>query len=154
FGFERRHALAPRLIALAMVAFAVALYAIGPLQSVIATRLGTDSLNFSASERMDMYRLAWKQFVEHPLFGIGINNFSVVAHQLRGVDNTPHNLELGYLVELGIPGFLLALVLVVAIGRAAWRARCAAPGGGSRALGVGLWAAFIAFLAHAQVEPN
>jgi O-antigen ligase len=153
FGLERRQAAAPRLIVLALIGVAVLLYAVSPLRTVLAERLGSASLNYSASERLDMYRLAWQQFVEHPVFGIGINNFSVVAHQLRGMDNTPHNFELGYLVELGIPGLLLALGWALALGRTAWRARSASAGE-ARTLGLGLWAAFIGFMVQGQVEPN
>ena len=154
FALERRQAAAPRLIVLGLLGVAAVLYAVSPLQKVLAERLGSASLNFSASERLDMYRLAWEQFLQHPIFGIGINNFSVVANRLRGMDNTPHNFELGYAVELGVPGLLLALGWALALGHTAWRARRAAAGGGQRTLGLGLWAAFIGFAVQGQVEPN
>jgi O-antigen ligase len=154
FGMERRQAAAPRLIVVALLGVAALLYAVSPLQSVLSERLGSASLNFSASERLDMYRLAWEQFLRHPLMGIGINNFSVVAHRLRGMDNTPHNFELGFAVELGVPGLLLALGWALALGHTAWRARRTAAAGGARTLGLGLWAAFIGFAVQGQVEPN
>ena len=153
FGLERRQAVAPRLILLLLVGVAGLLYTIGPLQQVIEMRLGSDALQYSANERLDLYELAWRQFLHHPVFGIGLNNFSVVSHHLRGVDTTPHNLELGYLSELGLPGFLLALGWIVVMGRSAWRAARVCRGR-ERALALGLWAGFVTFIVHGQVEPN
>ena len=153
FGLERRQAMAPRLIVLFLIGVGALLYTIGPLQSVIEMRLGMGALEYSASERLDLYQLAWREFLHHPVLGIGLNNFSVVSHHLRGVDTTPHNLPLGYLSELGLPGFLLALGWIVVMGRTAWRAGRVCVGR-ERTLALGLWAAFVTFVVHAQVEPN
>ena len=154
FGLERRQALAPRLILAMLIGVAGLLYTIGPLQQVIEMRLGSDALYYSASERLDLYQLAWRQFLSHPIFGIGLNNFSVVSNYLRGVDTTPHNFEFGFLAELGLPGLLMALGWAFVLGRTAWRASRVAGAGGQRTLGLGLWAVFVAFAVHGQLDPD
>src|SRR5947207_15595786 len=99
---------------------------------------------------MDLYRLAWKAFLQHPLLGRGLASFSVVSNGLHGVDTVPHNFELGFLAEVGIAGFALIAAWVVSLGRTAWRARRTP--GPARALALGTWAAFIGFVVHNQFE--
>ena len=152
FGLERRQARAPRLIVLAVFAAGVALYAAGPLRQVTEMRLQTSALDYSAGERMDLYRLAWEQFLRHPLFGVGLNVFSVVSHRLHGVDTVPHNFELGFLAELGLPGLVLGLLWAWALAQGARRALRHAETPGERSLALGLWAAFLAAALHNQVE--
>jgi len=130
----------------------VALFEVGPLREVAAYRLRPSALEYSLGGRMELYRLALDQFARHPLPGIGLNNFSVVANRLTGVDTVPHNLELGFLAELGLPGLMLALAWIGALLLAAWRARAAARDARERALAIGLWAAGLAFLVHNQFE--
>src|SRR5205085_5440139 len=80
------------------------------------------------------------------------NVFSVVAHRLHGLDTVPHNLELGFLAELGVPGLLLALAWCWGLGAGARRALRAAATPRERTLALGLWAAFLGFALHNQVE--
>lgn len=138
-------------VVLAIAGAGVAVFEFTPLHQVLAYRMQATAIDYSASERMDLYRLAFEQFLRHPLLGVGINNFSVLANRLRGVDTVPHNLELGFLAELGLPGLLLACWWLARIGRSAWAARQAADPR-ERALGVALWAAFLAALLHNHVE--
>jgi O-antigen ligase len=135
-----------------LIGLGVALCSVGPLRQVVRYRLQASALDYSVSERMDLYRLAWREFTGHPILGLGLNNFSVAANPLRGVDTVPHNLELGFLAELGGPGLVLVLAWVVVFGGAARRARVRAPTPGDRALAVGLWAAFLGFAIHNQFE--
>ena len=136
---------------IAVAAAGVAVFELTPLHQVLAYRLQASAIDYSTSERMDLYRLAVDAFVRHPLLGVGLNNFSVLSNRLRGVDTVPHNLELGFLAELGVVGLLLALAWLAHCGAAAWRARRATPPR-ARALGVALWAAFLAAVLHNQVE--
>jgi O-antigen ligase len=138
------------LAALVVFGLGAALLLLGPLQQVVRYRLQESALGYSAGERMDLYALAWQSFARSPLWGVGLNNFSVVSNRLTGVDTVPHNFQLGFLSELGLPGCLLAIGWLAAMGRDAWRAR-GAPGRG-RALGVALWAAFVGVVAHNQLE--
>jgi O-antigen ligase len=140
------------LVLLAVAAAAVAIFELTPLHRVLAYRLQATALDYSAGERMDLYRLAFEAFVRHPVLGVGLNNFSVLANRLRGVDTVPHNLELGFLAELGLPGLVLVLAWLARCGADAWRARACAATPRERALGVALWAAFLTAVLHNQVE--
>jgi O-antigen ligase len=136
----------------AIIALAVGLFALGPLRQVVAYRLQASALAYSVGERTELYRLAWDQFERSPVWGLGLNNFSVAANRLTGVDTVPHNLELGLLAELGVPGFVIAFGWLGALARASWRARSAGRSPRQRSLGLGLWAAFVAFFVHNQME--
>ncbi len=128
----------------------VLVFTMTPLKHVLEYRLQRSALDYSIGERLDLYRLAWDEFARHPLLGIGLNNFSVSAHRLTGVDTVPHNLELGFLAELGLIGLLLAVCGTAALLRLGWSARKTS--GGGRALGVALWATFLAAAIHNQFE--
>jgi O-antigen ligase len=151
FVWGGRGTRATALALLVVMAAVVMVFTVGPLHEVVAYRLQSSALDYSVGERMELYRLAVDTFARQPLLGVGLNNFSVVSNRLTGVDTVPHNLELGFLAELGLPGLLMVLAWVLALGHSAWRAR-AATAPRDRALGVGLWAAFLAFVVHNQFE--
>ncbi len=136
--------------ALALFGIGAALFAFGPLQEVVRYRLQESAVDYSVGERMDLYGLAWDSFLHSPVWGLGLNNFSVASNHLTGVDTVPHNFQLGFLAELGGVGLFLAFAWVLAFGRDAWRAQRGQ--GRDRALGVGVWAAFVGFAIHNQFE--
>ncbi len=152
WGADRRAPRVARVAVLAILAAGALVFAAGPLQEVMRYRLQARALDYSAGERMDLYRLAWQQFLEHPLLGIGLGNFSVISNRLHGVDTVPHQYELGFLCELGVPGLLLALGVMASLLRLAWRARSAAATPAARSLALGTWAATIGFAVHNQLE--
>ncbi len=136
----------------AVLGVTAGLFVTGPLRQVLDYRLGVAALDYSMSERVALYRLAWGSFLRHPLTGLGINNFSVASNPLHGLDTVPHNLELGFLAELGAPGLVLALVWVGTLLLTAWRLHGLAPGPAERALALGVRTAWLGFAAHNQVE--
>lgn len=140
------------LAMLAILAGATLLFVLGPLHQVLLYRLQASAVEYSVGERMNLYRLAWDSFVRQPLLGLGLNNFSVVSNRLTGVDTVPHNLELGLLAELGLPGLVLCFAWIGRFGACAWRARDGRRTPGERALGLGVWAAFVGFFVHNQFE--
>lgn len=85
------------------------------------------------SNRYDFWRVAWNEFEEHPLAGIGAYGWGNV-YLVRGAsEETPqrsHSVELDALSETGIVGFLLlagaGLAALVAVGRRARRSLHAA----------------------------
>ena len=83
---------------------------------------------------------------------LGLNNFSVASHVLRGLDTVPHQLELGLLAEVGLPGTLLGLALLVVPLVQAWRLWRRATCTADQALYGGMLAAWVGMLAHNQVE--
>lgn len=65
------------------------------------------------SSRSDFYRVAWHEFVEHPLLGIGADNFAVPYLRLRHSEETPrypHSVELRTLSQTGVVGLVIALI--------------------------------------------
>lgn len=69
------------------------------------------------SNRYDFYRVAWHEFVDHPLLGIGADNFAEQYLRLGRSEETPHyphSVELRTLAETGILGGVIALVGLLA----------------------------------------
>jgi O-antigen ligase len=139
------------IVVLLLVALAL-VFTQGPLKQVMTYRLAESAVDYSMNERVDLYRLAWESFLSHPLLGLGLNNFSVASHVLRGLDTVPHQLELGLLAEVGLPGTLLGLALLVVPLVQAWRLWRRATCTADQALYGGLLAAWAGMLAHDQVE--
>jgi hypothetical protein len=77
------------------------------------------------SNRYDFYRLALDLFAEHPIAGVGADNFFEDYLQRGRSEETPrypHNLALRTLAQTGIVGTLLLLAASIAALAAAWRA--------------------------------
>jgi exopolysaccharide production protein ExoQ len=152
FPLIRRQAMAPRIVLGLVAAVLVALFAAGPLRVVLDRRMQSSALDYSVSERVDIYALALDAFVRRPITGVGINCLASITERLRGRQTVPHNLELGYLAETGIVGLALVLAWVVALGRVFLAPLRAARTPGERSLAAGLLAVFIGFALHNQVE--
>ncbi|MHB8234938.1 MAG: O-antigen ligase family protein [Solirubrobacteraceae bacterium] len=77
------------------------------------------------SDRYDFYRVALNEFVDHPVVGIGADNFQqqYLLHG-RGTETPrfPHSVELRTLTQTGVVGALLAVVGLLAALLAAGRA--------------------------------
>jgi tetratricopeptide (TPR) repeat protein len=98
-----------------------------------ANSSGNRLLSGLGSNRYDFYRVAFDEFLDHPVLGIGADNFQQQYLARGHSDETPrypHSLELRALSQSGVVGTLAALAgLVAAVfaGTAAVRAR-ARPG--------------------------
>ncbi len=82
------------------------------------------------SSRYDFYRVALDEFADHPLLGIGADNFAepYLAHgRSDETPHYPHSVELRTLTETGLVGALLAVVGLGAALLACWRAVTRAP---------------------------
>ena len=68
-------------------------------------------LSASGSGRYTLWQVAWKDFVTHPLFGVGTHNYEATYYQLRersvGYVRQPHSLPLEVLGERGVVGGVL-----------------------------------------------
>ncbi len=68
-------------------------------------------LSASGSGRYVLWEVAWKDFVSHPLLGVGTHNFEATYYQLRGPAvfhaRQPHMLPLEVLGERGLVGGVL-----------------------------------------------
>jgi tetratricopeptide (TPR) repeat protein len=68
------------------------------------------------SNRYDFYRVAWHEFLAHPLLGIGADNFEQQYLRLgRSLETPhyPHSVELRALAETGLIGTIVALAGLV-----------------------------------------
>ncbi len=80
------------------------------LFSYFLTRL--DPFSTSKTERIYIWKSAWKMFLDHPIFGVGFSAFSKVypyyrLPQAKKVNMSfAHNLPLNLLAETGILGFI------------------------------------------------
>jgi O-antigen ligase len=77
----------------------------------------------SAQGRWTDYQVAARQVAANPVIGAGIGQDILALDPLRGraTWRSVHNAYLEYAVDLGLPGLLLFLWLLVASFRSAWR---------------------------------
>jgi tetratricopeptide (TPR) repeat protein len=106
------------------------------------------------SNRYDFYRVALDEFREHPLLGIGADNFQqqyLVHGRSQETPHYPHSVELRTLVQGGLIGALLALVGLAA---ALWGAARAlrAPDPLARSAAAAAMAGFAYWLVHGSFD--
>jgi tetratricopeptide (TPR) repeat protein len=103
------------------------------------------------SGRYDFYRVALDEFVDHPLVGIGADNFAQ-QYLARGHEDQsphyPHSVEMRTLAQTGIIGALLALVGLGAALLAGGRAFISAAARRADPLGAAVAAAALAGFAY------
>jgi tetratricopeptide (TPR) repeat protein len=107
------------------------------------------------SNRYDFYRVSLDEFADHPLVGIGADNFQQQYLLHRRSDETPrypHSVELRTLVQTGLVGALLALVGLGAALLAAGRALRGRPPGDPDSLGSFVVAAALGGFAYWAVH--
>jgi len=99
-------------------------------QTVLKSRVDTSGKG--ASTHFVVYEFIPQVLSQHPLFGLGLNNFSVYYAFVTGTDNFgPHSFYVALFVETGIVGAVLFLVFLgylfrrLAVGRAVGRALAA-----------------------------
>lgn len=109
--------------------------------------------------RYEMDVAAWNTFLEHPLIGIGINNFVVHTHALGGrASYGTCNLYSRMLAETGIIGFVAFIALMLTIYRVLSKGvRVAVPGSREQLIQLGFLSGFLAnaidFLFFAVIFP-
>jgi O-antigen ligase len=121
----------PYLIGLAVAS----LFAVAVVHSLFPGPWERSASLGPGSGRGDLWTVAWHVARDHPITGVGLDNFSVVAGgytrtvgPLRSVDliavhpHEVHNVYLQLLAELGIVGLVLFVVFVVGCLRAGWLA--------------------------------
>lgn len=109
--------------------------------------------------RLNLWRSAWQMALDHPLFGVGPDNFLYAygstyilpaAWQEPNL-NHPHNLILDWWTRLGLVGLALAIAWYSTIVQRLWRGIHAAD---EPALQLGLLAAVFAALAHGLIDAS
>jgi O-antigen ligase len=99
------------------------------LASSAARQRATEFAGSESTGRLDLWHVALRMFDAHPLHGVGLDNFTVLAPGylandidiqradlfLRSVATQVHNTYLTVLVELGLIGELLFVSFLVAV---------------------------------------
>jgi len=120
----------------------------------------TSEADRNVSTRLVLWDMSWDMFREHPLFGVGMGDYSIEAERRlaeRKVRTTvdSHNVYLQILATRGVVGFLpfaaYFVVLIVSLWR---RMRAAAPGSFPRYYATGALGATAAILVGALTENN
>jgi O-antigen ligase len=156
-GALRPYALAALLI---VTSIGVGYYFLGATPTERA-RLGNLTAEGS-SGRSDAWQLAWQAAREHPVLGVGMENFTEVGtryvtsnfsiYQIRTALNNrpvPHNVYLQTLAELGVVGLAIVVVLLgsaISIGYGAIRRLAAAGDHETELLGRGILIAIVGLL--------
>jgi putative inorganic carbon (HCO3(-)) transporter len=148
---RRAWAVAVALAVIALILLPLALS--GRLQGIADLDQGTGSV------RLKLWRSALAMVADHPLTGVGLDNF-LYTYRTRYVLPSawqepdlshPHNLILDTWTRLGIGGLAVMAWLLVAYFRGAWLQFRPATGQ-RRALLLGLMAAMVALVAHGMVD--
>ena len=134
------------------------------LLPVLATPRFQNLLDFSTGTgflRLNLWRSAWQMALDHPLLGVGPDNFLYAyrssyilpaAWQEPNL-NHPHNWPLDWWTRLGLPGLALGLALWGTTVAGLWRGVTRAPGEAA-ALYAGLLAAVAGALAHGLIDAS
>jgi O-antigen ligase len=120
----------------------------------------TEQADRNVATRLVLWDMSWHMFLDHPLFGVGMGDYSIEAekrlaerHVRTTVDS--HNIFLQLLATRGLLGFVPFVayfaILVVSLWKL-WRA--AAPGSTARYYAAGALAVTAALLAGALTENN
>jgi O-antigen ligase len=146
-----------RRVILGVAGSVVLILFIGGLAGPIAARLGTSagaSPLQTLVDRFPIWSAAVGMFVQHPVFGIGVNNFAnyIGAYDPSLDVNQAHNLFLNIATERGLLGVVTFAIFLVVLFRTLGRALRVASDGGSRILASAVIASFAAFLSDSVFD--
>ena len=114
---------------------------------------GSSRFTSLGSQRVDFWRVALKAFADHPLTGLGQDNFAETYLQQRRTGDEPrwvHSLELRLLAHTGIVGLLLFAGFLVAAIAAALRTSRARPE--ARLAAASALVPLIVWLVHGSID--
>jgi O-antigen ligase len=107
------HKLRALIIVAAIVAVAVQLVPTEYHERFASILTGQDKEGGSIAARKEILADAWEVFISHPL-GVGVGAFPIVREQMFGRQQDTHNLYLEVATNLGIPGLLAFVALLLA----------------------------------------
>jgi O-antigen ligase len=123
------------------------------LYSLLDTTQGTSFF------RMQLWRSSWAMLRDHPVLGVGLDNFLYEYRTYYVLPTAweefnlshPHNLVLDIWLRIGIPGLAIIICLLVGFFRRAGRAYRSLSGHG-QLLVLGLMGGMVSFVAHGLVD--
>ena len=138
-------------VPLALAASLLALLACGVPRVAEAVLSTGNPLGIAVALRWDMWSRAWAMLQDMPYTGIGLDQFPVIQTHfypgvLLGAEPHAHNLFLQVALDLGLPGLLALLWLLVSIAWAALKAYARCQEGDQRALLLGSLGGMVAYL--------
>jgi hypothetical protein len=107
------------------------------------------------SQRVDVWKVSWRQFESAPLTGVGADNFQqdYLRERKSGQEpRYPHSVVMRTLGQTGLIGTLLLGAALLICGIGAWRALRGRPRGVGAAAAAGGVAVFTYWLVHASVD--
>ncbi len=147
------------------LAVAVGLLLVGAVVVVLGAGVGRLTSLLDTSEgttffRLQLWRSSWAMIRDHPLLGVGLDNFLYHYRTYYVLPTAweefnlshPHNLVLDFWLRLGLPGLAVLFWLLVAFFRRAFRSYHCLPEGNERLLILGLMGGMVNFLAHGLVD--
>jgi hypothetical protein len=144
-------------VPLGLLGLAAGLLAYGPQRAALDLLSLDHPLGAGVVLRWDIWSRAWAMVRDAPFTGVGLNTYPVVQTHfypglLLGPEPNAHQLFLGTAVDLGLPGLLALLWLLVAFGYTVVRAYRLTPERDLRVLLVGLAAGVLAYVVHGLVD--
>jgi O-antigen ligase len=152
-------ALASALGLAALLVFS-SLYANDQGRTIAVSELVTSEADRNVSTRLVLWDMSWDMFRDHPLFGVGMGDYSLEAEARlaqRKVRTTvdSHNVFLQVLATRGLVGFLPFAAFFAVLVRSLWSIAAASERGSlARHYAAGALGATAAILAGALTENN
>ena len=149
-----------RTVLLALAALAVLAVALLPFASTERFANTFDLAQGTAFFRVKLWQSTVKMIADHPLTGVGLDNF-LYAYRTRYVQpeasdelnlSHPHNIVLDFWTRLGLGGVAVLFWLAIAFFRAGFHRYHCLPDGDDRAMILGLLASMVAALAHGLID--
>jgi O-antigen ligase len=105
--------------------------------------------------RVDLWNIAWKEFVRNPILGVGPYCIYIYNRQYAIDDLYTHNFILNELADLGLVGAIPFILLVVVLVRLSYKACVSASTDlRSRWMSIALFVGLLSTLIHGLVEPT
>jgi putative inorganic carbon (hco3(-)) transporter len=149
--------LTPKRTALLKIAVSLLVAAVLVLSLQVPGSLGRvqEVDDFTQTTRLALWGAAGMMFLGHPILGVGYGDYrSLYNDYLPGVranELDAHNLYLQFLAEMGIVGFMVFAVLMIAFARMAIKL-ARQPDPIRRLIGLGVGGALAATLIHGMVD--
>lgn len=137
-----------------LMAILISVVGLGRLTSLLDMGQGTTFF------RLQLWRSSWKMILDHPILGVGLDNF-LYYYRTRYVLPTaweefnlshPHNLVLDFWLRLGLPGPVILTWLLVGFFRQSWQVYRNFPKDHDQILILGLMGGMVNVVAHGLVD--